>query len=1736
MTVAVDNVAKISLTLDTVNIFKQIENIQEKLNKLSVKNIKASRGEEAFNGIVKSATKAKEQIMTLEKALKQAEQAYSQAYYKNNTNVKWAMSDEAKKLVDEIKKAQIALNDFKNLKKAINEEITGDKAGSVQNKDWERQQKEALAKQKKEALAQKQLQRDVDKAYSDMLKSEKSKASQAVKIRNAELKEKDRLDKEAQKAQAQLLKEQVKQAREYAQQEAKIYKDLQKQKLAAQKAQEKKELAEKKKAQKQLQNEVNKAYKQMVASEKDKANTELKKIIQQDKLDSRSYAQQIRDLRKEIASKYAKGGKYLESGSSLFSDNKSQFERDLETLDNLIIKYNRFKNDIQKGNLSRDRYVDELPSYQAEINNRRKEMQAKMRNMANYISSDDYKQDIAQIQKLQKEYNQLKADIKGVSEKKQEVNVTKIKTDDIDNYSKRIRQLRNELEKRALNDSNFVGSEDYKNKVTNLKNMQTAYNRLKSDIRLAKEESKGFKSYQTEMARVEREAARVYHEFVNTSRSDSNYNELRKQLKDLANEYQKLNKESVNFRKNIGISSSRGFYDLNSSYDYFLAKFRSKVTAGIAGIVEGYAMNVIPNFVDTMAKYQQNRTNFAQVLPDNVANDQKAMNQAMRDFSSIASDYGASIQEVTEAGRLWGRQYKDVAVIQELVRNSTKLSITDDMSLIEVNKGLEATMQQYNIHLKDANEAQAVSGKVVDTWAKLADNAVVTASDLAKANEQSAGAAYQAGVSFDYLNSMIATMSSATGKAGAEIGRSIRSMLVSMTSNKAQKYFQQLGISTKEIGTDGVMHVRSYEKVIDELMKKLKSNPKDVSNVVLAMSGGKYQYNNVMALLKNYDNLQKNLQTVRSSSGWADEQVALQYQTISRQLKALTADFQQMIITLDQAGASAGISNLIQQARYIVQVLSSIKPENIQALMSTVEGFVKLAVVLKGLSVLVTVTTRMKALLLIMRALPSVLTSTARGITSISTALGLLQRSLGWIGLLLTLGQVLFTVGEAIYDFDQKASFDNIKKQTQQLGSTINSLTEEAKMVANVGVDNIEKYASVMSSANDIIRNSTSTQQEKEKANKTLSNSEQALTSLIGAEAVERLKASNFSQEAVSKEISIYQQMQITSNAMLQQRIKDEISTTDAVIENVTTRINAYQKEMEYYSKIAQVKFQTYKSAYDNYEKNWASKEDSFAKQMATRDLNKAQSEYKEAQTKASEFIYMQGETRKILSDLTTNRARYSNLANGKITEPANKANITSSNGGIVDEAISSGKKGSKGKTGSGSTKDYTEQKERNDLIIQRNKLWYEGSIQAKQYENALKTVTNNEQYYGSTVASIIKKSSLYTERSKQLEGYQKKLETFRQSLQNELDKKMQANPQLMASLNYQVGMKAEELNKNIEVNKELYQQEKTVSTIVNMISSVNQKLEDTKSKQIDVVNNLRKINEEISKQKISDIEQQASIDLARVNRPLNYGKDKQQNEINLEAEKSKLKERIKQYQEAEQDLLIKIQQGKEQFIQEAEQLRNKRLQIVEETKAKIAQLEYEKNLDIRQGLYDVTQQFLIQGNTLRDIWNNLWKDLAREALQKLFRIQAQASILGSLFGWSTKSVTSTVSASNYNFGNSFGYSDFKLSHTGENLTGYPKMHTGGMVAKGRLGVVPKLKSDEVIRTLQIGEEVNSVSDRRSNEILATVAMKAIDSRSQQPNNINIMALDAKSFAEYLNDNADILLAVLNKQGALGRR
>lgn len=1308
-----------------------------------------------------------------------------------------------------------------------------------------------------------------------------------------------------------------------------------------------------------------------------------------------------------------------------------------------------------------------------------------------YITSQDYKDDLNRLKSYLDAYKQLQTDIKALTEvKKEQLKVEEQLNPTLD---AQLRTLRNTIQSNIANNANYYGSKQYQDDIAQAQNLYKQINNINSQIKNANQEiekqpkvvnkaTNEFKNYQTELARIERKAAVVFHELNQDNLGVDKAIKLRNELNNLTKEYQKLNKESVAFRKQVGISSSRGFYDLNSTYDYFLAKFRSKVTAGIAGQIEQFAMNAIPNFVDMMSTYQQNRVNFGQVLPNNLADDMNYMNNVMSQFTKTASAYGASVQDVVEAGRLWGRQYKDVAIVQELVRNTTKLSITDNMSLTEVNKGLEATLQQYAVTLKDANEASRVSGHIVDTWAKLADNAVVTASDLAKANEQSAGAANQMGISFDYLNAMIATMSGATGKAGAEIGRSIRSMLVSMNTPKAQQFFDSLGIATRELGTDGVMRIRSYEKVITELMLKLKNNPNDVSKGILALSGGKYQYNNVMALLKNYDQLMKNLQTAQNSSGWADAQVAQQYETISRQMKALNADIQQLVITLDKVGASAGITEVINFTREIVKVLSNISPENVNLMTRTANELLKILVLLKGLSLLSTIKINLSGIITYLRALPSILQAVRGNILGVSSAIAMLTRVTGMIGALVLVGQAVYTIYDAINTTNKNASTENLRKQIRDLSSNIDELQTAV------------------------------------------------LNEMLDADALARISSAKNTQEAIDKEIDSQKRLKIISNSALQQRIADELATTETVISNVETRIEAYKREMEYFSQVAQVRFQEYRDAYNDYQQNWANREDSIAKDMVLADLDRKRKAYQEMQNKASASVYAYGSQQNNLADLRNKQTKLINLANGIITVDGTN-NIKGQSGAIVGNTDDT-KKG--GNTGSSKT-DYNALSNVLDLQQRYNKLLYEAKQSQTEYNTKIKELNTASEYSKDIQGDIVKYQEVYGNRLSEIQDEESKLVGFRDELIARLDEEVVKHQDIIDKTKYTTDGTIQFKLENIEVNKELYSQERHLNEIANKINAVNNQIANTKKKYQEVSAEQTRALVNVPRNNYTNAvnANDTNYNIQSANLSILPFDTLSQNSLRLNNLRLNYAEQIKLLREYEaQKAEIQDNGTQEQLAMLDNALQETREKMAQ-SKAEIYKLEHDEQIKFAQSLsQNMTTQFsnmLLQGQSFSDTMKNIWADLTSYIIQRLLQVYVFEQLTNLIFP--TKHTGGNIGAGSKTQG-----AKAPSSHTGSVIAGYPKMHSGGMVAQGRLGVVPKLKNDEVIRTLQVGEEVNSIQDRRSNEILATVAMKAIDARNQQPNNVNIMALDSRSFAEYLNDNADILTAVLAKQGALGRR
>ena len=465
---------------------------------------------------------------------------------------------------------------------------------------------------------------------------------------------------------------------------------------------------------------------------------------------------------------------------------------------------------------------------------------------------------------------------------------------------------------------------------------------------------------------------------------------------------------------------------------------------------------------------------------------------------------------------------------------------------------------------------------------------------------------------------------------------------------------------------------------------------------------------------------------------------------------------------------------------------------------------------------------------------------------------------------------------------------------------------------------------------------------------------------------------------------------------------------------------------------------------------------------------------------------------------------------------------------------------------------DYNKMVSENKNFAERNRLMYEAKPINEQYIADMQKIIDEENEFGTTIEKQAEKIDLYNRRLNELAGEKTKLQDFMKTLQDDFDSEIVKNSELMSAIGYDTSAADDVKAARIAANKETISSVKELSSLLSLMAEIENKIKNLDEEQRSVQQNLKsmyvsKKPEDIYAQKMLTMQNEYAIKAKALVTPLNSDEQRRATVAQIEYLKQVMIEQEQQIYNWEKEL-----QSDKAKNDMAEYHRIKNLLDAEkvlraEHAGQMRDLEYQKNAQIREGLAGIAVDFFIQGNTLRSIWSNLWKDLVREAIQGLFKVKAEASLLGlvlGLFGGKEKLPAAIgVTTSGITNGGSMTVGGITVLSNANMISdavissnAIGIMHSGGNVMSGRIGVVPALKDDEVLRTLQVGEEVNSIRDRRSNEILATVAMRAMDNTAKAPTQVIITALDSRSFAEYLNENSDILQAVLSKNNAMGRR
>ena len=261
---------------------------------------------------------------------------------------------------------------------------------------------------------------------------------------------------------------------------------------------------------------------------------------------------------------------------------------------------------------------------------------------------------------------------------------------------------------------------------------------------------------------------------------------------------------------------------------------------------------------ETIKEFEENMANLRTVMPSlgeplsidpiealkNNRSIDKEMQKAtyedqQRQMINIGAKYGVSNSDIIESARLWGRMYKERETVNLLTTQSAKLAVADNFSMEESTKAVEAAMFQFGMQAHSTAEALAYSNRIIDVYTKLSHNAGVTAQDLAAAVERSGSVAHQAGMSFEFLNALIAQATRSTALSGSAIGTMLKTFIASIRSDKAVEELDKIGIKVKEVGEDGVERFRDIQQVILDIAIQAKYTNNDIQKTLLAISGGR---------------------------------------------------------------------------------------------------------------------------------------------------------------------------------------------------------------------------------------------------------------------------------------------------------------------------------------------------------------------------------------------------------------------------------------------------------------------------------------------------------------------------------------------------------------------------------------------------------------------------------------------------------------------------------------------------------------------------------------------------------------------------------------------------------------------------------------------------------------------------------------------------------------------------------
>ena len=539
-----------------------------------------------------------------------------------------------------------------------------------------------------------------------------------------------------------------------------------------------------------------------------------------------------------------------------------------------------------------------------------------------------------------------------------------------------------------------------------------------------------------------------------------------------------------------------------------------------------------------------------------VMNTEKLSTETER-FIQTAHELGAEINDVTESARLWGRMYKDVDVVQELVRQSTKLSTVDLVGLIDSTEMMESVMSQYSVHLENANDAMVIGNRVLDSWSKVAHETMAPARDLGAAFERTGKIAAETGVSFDFMNGLISSGIRNTALSGENLGNMWKTVLGTIRTEKAVNEIEALGVATKEV-VDGTEQWRKAEDILLDLSVKVIDKNYDLTQSYADISRGVYQFAKLAASLNAGDILLGTAASI-GSTGSTMEYLKVQMDTIQRKASQTRTSLLEIFNTAGDDGLRSAIKSSLDILDQLLIGITKI-PKGAMEATAAIAGLIALY---KTIVPLLTQWREAQAALNAAIQMHAAMNTAATESMVVYTAAAksAMATTAAWTaGISLVVGLLatyIFALGSA-----EKAERDRIQRLKDEDAASQQMISQYERQI-----DLLPKLVSAHNSLKESMDSGNLSNEKQIQVKKQLDQVSQALTMTLGKEGAAQLEAANYTDEAVRKQVAalnelIAKQNEARRNVLLDQEreITDQQIAKEKALAKATNELAEARK------------------------------------------------------------------------------------------------------------------------------------------------------------------------------------------------------------------------------------------------------------------------------------------------------------------------------------------------------------------------------------------------------------------------------------------------------------------------------------------------------------------------------------------------------------------------------------------------